>query len=76
MWKFPSQGSNRSYTTATATPDPNHSCDLRCSLWQRWILNSLSKSGVGFGVEFQTAEPQQELLKMLLCVEKQETVWV
>ena len=31
------------YTTATATPDPSHICNLRCSLRQHWILNSLSK---------------------------------
>ena len=27
------------YITATATPDPNHVCDLYHTLWQHWILN-------------------------------------
>ena len=31
------------YTIATATPAPTHICDLCCSLWQRRILNPLSK---------------------------------
>ena len=30
------------YTTATATLDPSHVCDLHHSLQQCWILNSLS----------------------------------
>ena len=30
------------YTTATATPDPSHVCDLHLSSWQRWILNPQS----------------------------------
>ena len=34
----------RGYATATATPDPSHICKLHCSLWQHWILNSLSKA--------------------------------
>ena len=29
------------YTTATATPNLSHVCKLRCSLWQRWVLNPL-----------------------------------
>ena len=29
------------YTTAIATPDPNHICDLHNSSWQCWILNPL-----------------------------------
>ena len=41
------------YITATATADLSclcdlrcsfHICDLQCSLWQRWILNPLSKA--------------------------------
>ena len=32
------------YTTATATWDPSHICDLHCSSWQHRILNPLSKS--------------------------------
>ena len=31
------------YTTATATPDPSHVCDLHHSSQQRRILNPLSK---------------------------------
>ena len=31
------------YTTAMATLDPSHICDLRHSLWQHQILNTLSK---------------------------------
>ena len=34
------------YTTATATPDPSHNCDLHHSLWQCWILNPLSGAGI------------------------------
>ena len=31
------------YVTGTATPlDPNHVCDLYCSLWQHGILNPLN----------------------------------
>ena len=32
------------YTTATATPDPSHICDLCHSLWQCQILNPLRKA--------------------------------
>ena len=32
------------YTTATATLDLSHICDLHCSLWQCWILNPLTKA--------------------------------
>ena len=32
------------YPTATATPDPSHICDLHHGLWQRRILNLLSKA--------------------------------
>ena len=31
------------YATGTATLGPSCICDLHCSLWQRWILNLLSK---------------------------------
>ena len=30
------------YTTATATPDPSHVCNLHHISWQCWILNALS----------------------------------
>ena len=32
------------YTTATATPDPSHICDLHYSSWQCGILNPLSEA--------------------------------
>ena len=32
------------YTTATATQDPSHVCDLHHSLQQHWILDSLSEA--------------------------------
>ena len=32
------------YTAATATPNPNHICDLCSGLQQHWILNSLSEA--------------------------------
>ena len=32
------------YTTAPATQDPSHICDLHHSSLQRWILNPLSKA--------------------------------
>ena len=32
------------YTTATATPDPSHICDLHHSSQQCWILHPLSKT--------------------------------
>ena len=32
------------YTTATATPDPSHICDVCHSLWQGQVLNLLSKA--------------------------------
>ena len=32
------------YTTAIATQDPRHVCDLHNSSQQRWILNPLSKA--------------------------------
>ena len=32
------------YTTATAAPDPSHTCDLQHSSQQHWIANPLSKT--------------------------------
>ena len=32
------------YATATAISDLSHLCDLCFRLWQRWILNPLSKA--------------------------------
>ena len=54
------------YTTATATPDPSHVCDLHPSSWQHWILNPLSEArgkpvSSWILVRFVSAEPQQEL---------------
>ena len=34
----------RTYTTATATQDPSHVCNLHHSSWQHWILNPLSEA--------------------------------
>ena len=34
----------QAYATATATLDLSYICDLRHSLWQRWILNLLSEA--------------------------------
>ena len=49
VWKFPGYGLNWSYscwayTTATATQDRSHVCDLHHSSWQRQILNPLSEA--------------------------------
>ena len=57
------------YATATARPDPTHSCDLHHSSRQCQSLNPLSKAGIEPAtswilVRFITVEPQQELLKM------------
>jgi len=32
------------YTTAMATPDPSHICELHHSSWQHWSLNPLSEA--------------------------------
>ena len=51
IWQFPGQGSVKSklqllaYTTATATRDPSHVCDLHPSSQQRWILNTEQGQG-------------------------------
>ena len=46
------------YTTATAKPDLSHSCDLCHSLWQQWIINTLSEA------RYQThTKPREELWK-------------
>ena len=34
----------QAYATATATPDPQRSCDLRCNVQQHQIFNSLSEA--------------------------------
>ena len=34
----------QTYTTAIATLDLSHICDLCCSLWQHQILNPLSEA--------------------------------
>ena len=56
------------YTTAMATQDPSHICDLHGSLWQRWILNPLSQARDKTHILTETsgpesAEPQWKLLK-------------
>ena len=54
--------------TAAATLDPSFICNLRCSLWQRQILNPLSETGDQTSILMdpmlgsQPAEPQQKLL--------------
>ena len=55
------------YTTATATWDPNHICDLATACSNTWILNPLSEVRdqayiLTEIVRFESAEPQQELL--------------
>ena len=53
-------------TTATATPDRSHVCDLHHSSRQRQILNPLSKARdqtcILIDTGLVTAEPKQELL--------------
>ena len=49
MWKFLELGVELelqllSYTTATATPDQSHICDLHLTLPQQRILNPLSEA--------------------------------
>ena len=39
-----SEGQLLAYTTASATPDPSHVCDLHHGSWQCWILNPLSEA--------------------------------
>ena len=47
-WKFPARVEAElhlpAYTTATAMPDLSHIFHLRLSLWQRWLLDPLSKA--------------------------------
>ena len=43
------------YTTATATPDPSHICNLCCSLWQSQTLNPLSEARDGTHVLMDTS---------------------
>ena len=37
-------------TTATATPDSSHICNLSHRLWQHWILNPLSEAKDGTNI--------------------------
>ena len=51
------------YTTAIATQDPSHVCDLHHSSWQRWILTLLFEAwdqtySSWILVGFVTSEPQ------------------
>ena len=53
-------------STAVATEDISHICDLHHSSWQLWILNPLSEARVApasswIPVRFVFAEPWQEL---------------
>ena len=54
------------FGTAIATRDLSHICNLRCSSWQHWILNSLSKARIEppfswILVGFVTTEPWWKL---------------
>ena len=58
------------YTTAIATPDPSHVCDLHHSSQQCRILNPLSKArdqptSSWILVRFFSTEPQRELLFLI-----------
>ena len=68
------------FATVTVTPDLSHILDLHRSLWQHWILKSLSEAKDQTRVPTdimwcsQPAEPQQELpfffpCRLLLTVE-------
>ena len=57
------------YTTATATQDLSHVCDLHHSSRQHQILNPLSEARDGTRILMDTswvvsAEPQQEVCKV------------
>ena len=59
------------YTTATATQDPRHVCNLYHSSQQRWVLNPLSKARdrtqtSWFLLEFISAAPRREPLFLFL----------
>ena len=58
------------YTTATATPDPSHICDLHHSLRQRWILTGTEATSSQILVGFISTEPQWELLNSLKRAKK------
>ena len=66
-------------TTATATWDPSHVCNLHHGSWPRRILNPLSEARDGACVlvvtgQGVTAEPQRELQK-LFVKEHKVFVW-
>ena len=44
------------YTTAMATLDLSHICNLCCSLWQCWILNSQSQAGDRSHILMETSQ--------------------
>ena len=58
------------YTTATATWDPAHICDLHHSSWQRWILDPLSSysrpHGYSSGVLCHTGNCQNVLTIIII----------
>ena len=61
------------YTTATATQDPSHICDLHHSSWQRGIFNPLSKATdqtcILMDLGFVTTESRQEVpIYFLICL--------
>ena len=59
------------YTTATATSDPSHACNLHHSSWQCWISNPLSKARdqtYNLMVRFASAVPLQDLHEFFISV--------
>ena len=63
------------YTTATATQDPSHICDLCHSSQQCWILNPRTRPGIKPAstqilVGSITTEPQLELAESIILNEK------
>ena len=62
------------YTTATATWDPSHICDLYHSSWQCWILNPLSEARdwthfLMVTSQILSAKPRWELLVFSFSIE-------
>ena len=50
------------YTTATATRDPSHVCDLHPSSWQCWVRPGMDPACAWILVGSIAAQPQWELL--------------
>ena len=61
----------QAHATAIATPDLSCICNLRCSLRQHWILNSLSESRDGTYILMETSgclNPQNHNRKSLVLI--------